>query len=327
MKHSDYHYIYNSIFAAEIDEYVSLKRTAGLYFRAETGVLRQFDRFCCEKNVSSLDVDQNLLVDWLSPRLNEKTSTRGGRISALKGFVEFLNRKYNSIIVWPPIFRYSPSSLEFVPYIFTHNEISNIFYAADAMPDVPRTQFNIIFPAILRVLYGCGLRISEALLLENSAVDLVTGVLTVRHSKFDNNRLVPISKSLQNYLMQYKKKLKCTSTCQFFFPNQKEQPYSPRTVYDKFRSILWSAGISRGGRGNGPRVHDFRHTFAVHSLQQCEQNGIDTYVFLPILAAYLGHTKTTTTEKYLRLTSETFPDLLHKSETISNSIIPEVLIP
>lgn len=141
-------------------------------------------------------MDQNLLVDWLSPRLNEKTSTRGGRISALKGFVEFLNRKYNSIIVWSPIFRYSPSSLEFVPYIFTHNEISNIFYAADAMPDVPRTQFNIIFPAILRVLYGCSLRISEALLLENSAVDLVTGVLTVRHSKFDNNRLVPISKSL-----------------------------------------------------------------------------------------------------------------------------------
>ena len=89
---------------------------------------------------------------------------------------------------------------------------------------------------------------------------------------------------------------------------------------------MWSAGISHGGRGNGPRVHDFRHTFAVHSLQRCDQCGIDTYVFLPILAAYLGHTKTTTTEKYLRLTSETFPDLLHKSEAISNSIIPEVQV-
>lgn len=237
-----------------------------------------------------------------------------------------MNRKYSNIIVWPPIFRYSTNTEEFVPYIFTHNEIVSIFKAADELPIVPRTQFNIIFPAILRVMYGCGLRVSEALSLQNQDIDLITGVLTVQHSKFDNNRLVPISKSLQEYLTQYKIALKCSSACQFFFPNQKEQPYSTRTVYDKFRSVLWTAGISHGGRGKGPRVHDLRHTFAVHSLQKCEKNGIDTYVFLPILSAYLGHVQMTTTEKYLRLTSESFPDLLHKTETISNSIIPEVQI-
>ena len=326
MKHNDYHYIYNSIFAPDISEYVSLKRSAGLYFRNAAAILRQFDRLCCEKQISTLIIEQELLVEWASPRLNEKTSTRSGRISVLKGFIEFLNKKYNNIIIWPPIYGYSSNSLEFVPYIFTHVEISCIFKVADALPVKPRTQFHIIFPAILRVMYGCGLRVSEALLLTNEDVDLTTGLLTVRDSKFDSSRLVPISKSLQSYLIQYKKLLKCTPTCQYFFPNQKEQPYSARTVYDKFRSVLWAAGISHGGRGNGPRVHDFRHTFAVHSLQRCDQCGIDTYVFLPILAAYLGHTKTTTTEKYLRLTSETFPDLLHKSEAISNSIIPEVQV-
>jgi integrase len=326
MKHNDYHYIYNSIFATDIDEYVLLKRATGLYFKGEAAVLRQFDRFCIEKNISKLAIDQSFIVEWLSPRLNEKTSTRTGRISTLKGFIEFMNRKYCNIIVWPPIFRYCTNTEEFVPYIFTHKEIASIFKAANELPIVPRTQFNIIFPAILRVMYGCGLRISETLSLQNQDVDLITGVLTVRHSKFDNNRLVPISKSLQEYLTQYKIALKCSSTCQFFFPNQKELPYSTRTVYDKFRSVLWAAGISHGGRGKGPRVHDLRHTFAVHSLQKCEQNGIDTYVFLPILSAYLGHAQTTTTEKYLRLISESFPNLLHKAETISNSVIPEVQI-
>ena len=324
MKHNDYHYIYNSIFAPDISEYVSLKRSAGLYFRNAAAILRQFDRLCCEKQISTLIIEQELLVEWASPRLNEKTSTRSGRISVLKGFIEFLNKKYNNIIIWPPIYGYSSNSLEFVPYIFTHIEISCIFKIADALPVKPRTQFHIIFPAILRVMYGCGLRVSEALLLTNEDVDLTTGLLTVRDSKFDSSRLVPISKSLQSYLIQYKNLLKCTPTCQYFFPNQKEQPYSARTVYDKFRSVLWAAGISHGGRGNGPRVHDFRHTFAVHVLQKWITEGADLTAMMPILSTYMGHNGIRSTAQYLRLTAEVYPELMKQVEKNCSYVIPEV---
>jgi integrase len=70
-------------------------------------------------------------------------------------------------------------------------------------------------------------------------------------------------------------------------------------------------------------VHDLRHTFAVHSLRQIIHSGKDTYVFLPVLSSYLGHVKLSSTEYYLRLTADVFPELLAQTDTICADVIPE----
>ena len=110
----------------------------------------------------------------------------------------------------------------------------------------------------------------------------------------------------------------------WFFPNAMGECYSPRTFYDKFRQILWQAGISHQGKGKGPRVHDLRHTFAVHSLQQNIEMGKDIYTSLTCLMVYLGHSKISSTEYYLRLTAEVFPDFLERADSICAKAIPEV---
>lgn len=324
MRSKMYHFSYSSVFAKEITEYVELKQAMGLWFRTAAENLYRFDRLCVELDIQAPELTDALISAWVAPRLGESKNTRAARITTLKGFADFLNSK-GAHIKWPRIPQSWQGQSEFVPYIFTFNEVTRILEVADTQPlPAHGSQFHIIFPAILRVLYGTGLRISEALHLKNADVDLQRGLLTIWNSKFDNSRCLPISASLRDELLRYEEQLKRPQECVYFFPNSKGEPYSQRTVYDKFRDVLWQSGIPHGGGRKGPRVHDFRHTFAVHSLQKCADAGIDTYTFLPVLAAYLGHKKVSTTEKYLRLTAEAHPAFLKKATVLSDTIIPEV---
>lgn len=93
-------------------------------------------------------------------------------------------------------------------------------------------------------------------------------------------------------------------------------------VYHNFRRFLWKAGISHGGKGYGPRIHDFRHTFAVHCLKKWSIEGKDLMTYLPILRVYLGHSTFEETAYYLRLTADVFPDITLKLETLYPDLIP-----
>ena len=95
-------------------------------------------------------------------------------------------------------------------------------------------------------------------------------------------------------------------------------------VYKNFRRFLWRAGISHGGRGRGPRIHDFRHTYAVHCLKKWAEQEKDLTAYLPVLKTYLGHDSFEETAYYLRLTADVFPDITLKLETRYPGMIPEL---
>lgn len=95
-------------------------------------------------------------------------------------------------------------------------------------------------------------------------------------------------------------------------------------VYKNYRKLLWKAGISHGGKGKGPRLHDFRHTFCVHTLAMQVKEKIDLYTALPILSTYLGHSSVGATQRYVRLTVEAYPELIEKVSKTCAFVIPEV---
>lgn len=95
-------------------------------------------------------------------------------------------------------------------------------------------------------------------------------------------------------------------------------------IYHNFRRFLWRADISHAGRGKGPRVHDFRHTYACHCLKKWVMKGKDITAYLPVLRTYLGHTSFEETAYYLRLTSDIFPDISIKLEGYYPDIIPRL---
>lgn len=183
---------------------------------------------------------------------------------------------------------------------------------------------HLVLPILFRFLYGCGLRISEALNLRMADVALTEGLLTIRHSKNDQERLIPLSPSLRDLSVSYAQQLhsnKCPNA--YFFPAHDQTQLIRQNIVYHFRELLWNSGISYRGKGIGPRIHDFRHTFAVHSLRKSIAEGRDIYTTLPILSVFLGHQSLGATEVYLRLTAESFPDILQLVEKQSDRIFPQ----
>ncbi len=186
----------------------------------------------------------------------------------------------------------------------------------------------MVLPALLRLLYATGLRISEALSLKDQDVHLNDNSFVVRDCKNGKERLIPISSSLSDVLAeyrQYKKLLPLTKplSALLFTTLRGESCY--RAHVDKwFKKILWTAGISR--HKNGPRLHDLRHTFSVHSLAMMAEQGIDLYCSLPILSTYLGHQSLEATNTYVRLTTEMYPELLKDVDLICLNVFPNTEI-
>ncbi|BCL61602.1 hypothetical protein DGMP_22950 [Desulfomarina profundi] len=110
----------------------------------------------------------------------------------------------------------------------------------------------------------------------------------------------------------------------WFFPGLNGKPMTVGNVYHNFRRFLWRAGISHGGRGKGPRVQDFRHTYACHCLKKWVIQGKDLGTYLPVLKTYMGHDSFQETAYYLRLTADVFPNISITLEGCYPDIIPRL---
>jgi integrase len=177
-------------------------------------------------------------------------------------------------------------------------------------------------PEVLRLLYGCGFRVSEVLHLRVADVDLNRGVLTVREAKFGKDRLVPPALPLVQRLQRYDASLGTRPPDAFFFPSSHGGPWGLATVYWLYRELFLRCGIPHAGRGKGPRVHDLRHTMAVHSLLRWYREGADLDAKLPVLATYLGHQSLAGTQRYLHLTAELFPEITVRANAAFGDVIP-----
>jgi len=182
-------------------------------------------------------------------------------------------------------------------------------------------------PVLFRLLYATGIRTGEAMSLSINDVDVERNNLKIRDSKNGKERLIPFSESLsenlQDYL-KYRNQRPIVKGINHLFVHPAGGISTSYIAYKWFRKILFRSGISHQGKGAGPRVHDFRHTFAVHSLvSMCEQ-GLDLYYSLPILSTYLGHQSLAATDKYVRLTAEMYPSLIKSVNKVCPHIFPEL---
>jgi len=176
------------------------------------------------------------------------------------------------------------------------------------------------------MLVGCGLRITEALSIEKQDVDLKKGTLLLLNTKNEKERLVPMSDSLCEACRKYEFKIQLVrkaNESKYFFPNPEGKAYAAYTAYARFRQALRLAGISHGGRGKGPRLHDLRHTFAVRVLKKWVLEGKNLTTAMPYLSVYMGHVGLKATQHYVRLTSDMFPELIKTAEESFGWVIPE----
>ena len=316
--------IFNGCYGPLLEEYLTFKKSLG-YSMANRYHWRDIDNFLQDHTASSktIGINEYQFDEWYKLRPNETSRNQYERAIRMKRFSCFLLAKgYKSFI---PV-NIKTYKKEFVPYVFSTEEISKLFKAADSMKSKHSNGSKELASIIFRLLYSTGLRISELLSLELEHLKLYEEIphLIITNTKNKQNRLVVLSNSgliiLQTFLGQ-----RSSGQSNFVFITNKGSSISSGLVYEWFREVLEIAGIHHRGRNYGPCVHSIRHSFAVHSLYSMSKKGLDLYYCLPILSNFLGHKNIESTDMYVRLTAEIYPDLLSKMSKINKLIVPEVL--
>ena len=307
--------LFSSPLAKHFADFVEHKRMCGYKYKNTTlGHLRRLDRFLADNGLSKPALPQRLVEKWIAKKPHEAYRNQLLRVTSVRMFSLYLiERRVQAY--YPSKYAVPRGKVNFVPYIFSMEQISRLFKEADKATSRWNTYPHLAgFPVILRLLYSCGLRVGEASRLQWRDIDLVRSTILIRASKGDKDRLVVMSRQMRDVLKEHWDKQKSHYPDSPVFIGCFGGNYSPKSIYHRFREMLFPAGISHGGIGKGPRLHDLRHTFAVHNLEKWLKAKANMNVNLSILADYLGHTSLNETQSYLRLMPSIYPEIISRME-------------
>lgn len=291
-----------------IDHYIAWRRTHGAKFISGAGLLHSFLK-CVDGKRDCDAVTTNQILGYLA-RKGPLTRHRENKYYALAGFYRYaISRGYASRSPLPDSAPKSPTRTP--PYIYSRDELHRLF-DLDAIELSRRGAVQldaVTFRTLLLLLYGAGLRFSEATGLTLANVDLAEDVLTIRATKFYKSRLVPIGPQLAavlaNYMPLQRRSGLARGETSFLLANRNGTRLASSTVQAGFDALRRVAGVR--GRTSGcrvPRLHDLRHSFAVHRLTDWYRRGADVQRLLPALSTYLGHADLEGTKVYLSMTTE-----------------------
>lgn len=306
-------------------QFIQYKRSLGYKYGARSvRAMKELNQYLTENEDGSegTALTKATVLGYTSKRDGEEPMTRQMRESFIRQFAIYLNSLGIPAYV-APIRKKERGT--FTPYIFTRRQICDILKAADSMRYEYRSpNHHYVYPFLLRLLYCCGLRISEALSLDIQDIDFDEKILKIKQAKYNNSRLVPISDSLFTTLEKYMQQVGYSRDSHgLLFRNRWGEPYRTHSILCMFKKLLAEAGIPCTENGRLPRLHDVRHTFAVHSLEQMAGQGMDTYLAIPYLAEYMGHRKIQCTEQYLRFTSDAYGNVVDALAPYYKNLFPK----
>jgi integrase/recombinase XerD len=304
---------------------VAEKRAVGYKYDAQARVLARFEAFS-RREFPGVDAPTEASVQaWIAAarRREVRPATMQGLAAPVRELARWLGRHGEPAYLLPR--SALPRPARYVPHIYTDQELAALFTQTDRCHYCSQVPLrHLVMPVLFRTIYACGLRCSEARLLRVDDVDIDTGVLQIRDAKGGKDRQIPASEPLRARLADYHTQI-VPSRPEWFFPGQAGRPLTLGNVYHNFRRFLWQAGISHGGPGHGPRVHDLRHAFAVNNLRSWFAHGRDVGALLPVLQTYLGHSSIADTGYYLHLTAESYPDITARVQQIIGDVVPPLI--
>lgn len=302
--------VFESVFADEINQYLDSRTAAGFKEKSFMTHLRCFDSFCCERDLTQAVFTAADTEEWSRARPHEGTTSHYSRINGSKQFLTYLFLKGYDVHV-PRDITFVPT--DFQPHIYSDDEIERYFREVDAYFSIRNRKDAVQYPVLFRLLYCCGTRINETIGIRKQDVDLEDGIIKLFETKNNVERLLVLGHDLTMLMRSFAGKcfyLLCDGD--YIFSNSKGGRLSGKLLYERHREFLRKAGIPFTGDGEGPRIHDWRHTMAVRSFKLMADAGLDMYVALPVLSAYLGHKTIYATERYVRLTMQLFPCIEEK---------------
>lgn len=313
--------------APQLARFLALKHAMGYRYREEGRALRDLDRFL-NTRLSAGDplVTPAVVHDYVARRGAESETTRAHRLTLIREVCRFL-RLDDARVVVPDRRSLRIVRQKFVPRVLSREEGSRFLQACTKLPPGQGSPIRAaVLGTALRLLYLAGLRAGELLRLTEADLDLDTGSLHIRHSKFNKSRVVPLAPDLVQRIVQCRAAAaERYGPCRpdtLLFPSPRGGRYSITALRGAFHDALKIAGIKRT-TDSRIRLHDLRHSFAgLRLLLWCEQN-VDLDAKLPLLAAYLGHVGLASSQRYLQLTGDLMGEITRRHQARFGYLIRE----
>jgi integrase/recombinase XerD len=291
---------------AALDQYLAVRRALGVKLHLPGRLLQRFVDFAGCADAAYITTD--LALAWATQPADAQPAQWANRLGMVRRFAQYCSASDPRTIVPPPDllpYQYRRPA----PYIYRDEEIIRLLEAARQLPSVTGLRAHT-YATLCGLYVATGLRANEPLRLDRDDVDLVTGVLTIRETKFGKSRYVPVHPTTQSALQRYAKRR--DRLCRHpdspsFFLSDGGTRLTDFTVRWTFVKLSHQIGLRAADASRGPRLHDFRHRLAINTLLDWHRRGVDVERHLPALSTYLGHAHITDTYWYLTAT----PQLLH----------------
>jgi len=286
-----------------VEDYLALRRGLGFKLKRHGRFAREF-AVAMEKR-GETQITTRSAIEWATVQQQLHSSESAARLSSVRAFARYWSTIDTSTEIPPEgLLPFRPGRAN--PYLYTDEEIRQLLDAAKSMPaQFPLHRFT--YHCLLGLLAVSGMRISEALNLELRDVDWTEELLTIRSTKFGKSRLVPLHPTAKVVLSEYLSlRNEFFSECptSAFFPSKTGARLDEGQVRRVFYRLSRQVGIRGASASRGPRLHDFRHRFAVETLLRWYRSGQDVARQMPVLSTYLGHSHVTDTYWYLTNTPE-----------------------
>ena len=290
--------------------YLNHLAALGQGFDSQRYVLASFEKFLRKQNIDNWRlIDAGLITDWINHRKPSSAYQHRCLLVILNDFFDFLVIQGElNISPMPPLPPHQRHSQP--PYIYTREEIQSILTAVASLPDHRHMPYRgPTYRMVFLTLYTLGLRINEALNLKSGDIDFTQDSITLRETKFHKGRVLPFGprfkKALERYIFDHPL-LRSATKESFLFPTDSGR--TPRlaneSCYRTLRRILRDLDIKAPPETRSPNQHSFRHSFAVHRIEQWLREKADIGAKLPLLSAFLGHHDAAATQVYLTMTPE-----------------------
>lgn len=303
-----------------IEQMLAYKESLGYSRSTYESFLKDFQTYF--ENAGFTEFSETTVLPWCEKRVTETPAGFRRRLTPLRELSKYLYAMgYAEYIVPTAIL---PVVHKESPYIFTDQELINLFTECDKEPPwITSPCRHLIIPVIFRLIYFCGLRPNEGRELKRSDFCYKDKTLFIRKNKSHRERLIPMADDLAELCHDYlQKSILLVPDTEYLFPSPTGKPYTKRWLSDTF-CRLWKA--SNPGKENIPvRVYLLRHRYATAVFMKWIETGVDINVCIPYLSEYMGHASFKDTAYYIHL----LPERLLSSSNINwekmNSLIPEV---
>ena len=291
-----------SVLWPSITRYLTLKRALGRQYANEERVLQSIDEVL--QRSAPADLTAATFALWSQSLQHLTPTVRRNRMRIVRNYCLFRRRSESECFV-PDLLLFPAPHQSVRPYIFTKDEIVRLLAAARRLGPVNGSPLRAqVYSLAIVLLYTTGLRRGELTKMTLGDYDAKQRTLFIRQTKFHKSRYLPLSADGAHEVERYCRARRahhlplCPETPLIWNRYSKHRYFTGTGLAQGIRKLLCKAGI-RKPDGRLPRIHDLRHTFAVHALLRWYEAGADVQAKLPLLATYMGHVSIVSTEYYL----------------------------